>query len=134
MRKYLLSLFISVFTMCVAIAQTASAQERITGTLLDAQTKEPLIGATVLVKGTTTATSAALDGSFKINVPSLNGVTLVVSFIGYVSQEIQVSDAKVGTILVSPNSASMKEVVVTANPSLKINRQTPVAASSVGQV
>jgi iron complex outermembrane receptor protein len=134
MRKYLLSLFISVFTMCVAIAQTASAQERITGTLLDAQTKEPLIGATVVVKGTTTATSAALDGSFKINVPSLSGITLVISYIGYVSKEIEVTDAKIGTILVNPNSASMKGVVVTANPSLKINRQTPVAASSVGQV
>ncbi len=134
MRKYLLSLFISVFTMCLAIAQTASAQERITGTLLDAQTKEPLIGATVLVKGTSTATSAALDGSFKINVPSLSGVTLVISYIGYVSKEIEVTNAKIGTVLIDHNSASMQGVVVTANPSLKINRQTPFAASSVGQV
>jgi iron complex outermembrane receptor protein len=134
MRKYLLSLFISVFTMCLAIAQTASAQVRITGTLLDAQTKEPLIGATVLVKGTTTATSAALDGSFKINVPSVSGVTLVISYVGYVSKEIEVTDAKIGTVLINPNSAAMKEVVVNANPSLKINRETPVAASSVGQV
>jgi len=134
MRKYLLSLFISVFTMCLGFAQVATAQEHITGTLLDAQTKEPLIGATVLVKGTTNATSAALDGSFKIKVPSVSGVTLVISYVGYVSKEIEVTDAKIGTIYISPNSAAMKEVVVNANPSLKINRQTPVAASSVGQV
>jgi iron complex outermembrane receptor protein len=134
MRKYLLSLFISVFTMCLAIAQTANAQVRITGTLLDAQSKEPLIGATVLVKGTTKATSAALDGSFKLSVPSLAGTTLVISYVGYVSKEIEVTDANIGTVLINPNSASMKEVVVNANPSLKINRQTPVAASSVGQI
>ncbi len=134
MRKYLLSLFISVFTMCLAYAQVASAQVHITGKLLDAQTKEPLIGATVLVKGTTKATSAALDGSFKLSVSSLSGTTLVISYVGYVSKEIEVTDANIGTVLVNPNSASMKEVVVNANPSLKINRQTPVAASSVGQI
>ncbi|SDS64364.1 TonB-dependent Receptor Plug Domain [Mucilaginibacter mallensis] len=134
MRKYLLSLFISVFTMCLAYAQVATAQVHITGKLLDAQTKEPLIGATVLVKGTTKATSAALDGSFKLSVSSLSGTTLVISYVGYVSKEIEVTDANIGTVLVNPNSASMKEVVVNANPSLKINRQTPVAASSVGQI
>jgi outer membrane cobalamin receptor len=134
MRKHLLLFLLALFiSVGMSYAQEGSGK-LISGKLLDAQTKDPLIGATVSVKGTTTATSAALDGSFKIKVPSINGTTLVISFIGYVSQEVEVTDAKLGTILVSPTSAAMKEVVVTANPSLKINRQTPIAASSVGQV
>jgi len=132
MRKYLLSLFISIFTVCLGIAQV-NAQTVIKGTLLDAQTKEPLIGATVTVKGTTKATTAALDGSFKLKVESISNTTLVLSYVGYVSKEIQVTGENVGVITLDPTSASIKEVVVTANPSLKINRQTPIAASSVGQ-
>lgn len=132
MRKYLLSLFMAVFTL-FALAQTSSAQVIVKGKLLDATTQDPLVGATVLLKGTTTATSAALDGSFKLKLNSAGG-TLVISYVGYVSKEVEVTGDNVGVIMLSPNSASVKEVVVTANPSLKINRETPIAASSVNQV
>ncbi len=127
MRKYLLLLFISFLTIGAVLAQGGSV---IRGKLLDAQTKEPLIGATVIEKGTTNAVSAALNGSFKITVPS--GSTLVISYIGYVSKEITASDVKLGTILVDPVSGSLGEVVVSANRSLAIDRQTPIAVSTVG--
>jgi len=131
MRKFLLSLFICLIAAYFGFAQTANAQTLITGKLLDAQTKEPLIGASVLVKGTTVATSASLDGSFKIAAPT--GSTLVFSYIGYVSKELPVTGKDLGEILLDATSTSMKEIEVSAN-SLAINRQTPIAASSVGQV
>jgi iron complex outermembrane receptor protein len=106
----------------------------ISGRILDAQSKEPLIGATVIIKGTTKSTSTALDGSFKLNVASVSSTTLVISYIGYVSKEVEVTNQNIGTILLDPTSASVSEVTVTANPSLKINRQTPIAASSVNQL
>ena len=116
-------------------ANLAAVQDNIIrGRLLDAQSKDPLIGATVVVKGTAKSTSTALDGSFKIAVDGTDNITLVFSYIGYITKEIAVTDLNVGTITLDPTSASVKEVVVTANPSLKINRQTPVAASSVNQV
>jgi len=83
MRKYLLSLFVAIFTMCLGLAQLATAQTKVTGKLLDAQTKEPLIGATVVVKGTTNATAIALDGTFKIDAAT--GSTLTFTYIGYAS-------------------------------------------------
>ena len=49
MRKYLLSLFISVFTMCLGLAQYAHAQARVTGKIIDTITQEPLTGATIIV-------------------------------------------------------------------------------------
>jgi hypothetical protein len=133
MRKYLLSLFTAVFTLCIAFAQTSNAQVIVRGKVLDAQTKDPLIGATILVKGTSKATTAALDGSFKVNMASASGA-VVISYVGYVTKEVEVTGDNLGTLLLSPNSASVKEVVVTANPSIKINRETPIAASSVNQV
>ena len=133
MRKYLLSLFISIFTMCLAFAQVADAQVTIKGKLLDAQTQEPLIGATITVKGTTKATTAALDGSFKLRVESISNTTLVLSYVGYVSKEVEATGEDIGTVTLNPTSASIKEVQITANPSLKINRETPIAASSVSR-
>ena len=127
MRKYLLLLFISLFTTGVVLAQDGTV---IKGKLLDAQTKEPLIGATVTIKGTTNATSASLDGTFKITAPS--GSTLVVSYIGYVSKEVPATGKDLGDILLDPTSGSLGEVVVSANRSLAIDRQTPIAVSSVG--
>jgi iron complex outermembrane receptor protein len=134
MRRYLLSFIVSIFTMSLLFAQVANAQVIIKGKLIDAQSKDPLIGASIVVKGTTKTTFAALDGSFKISVPDLSNATLVFTYIGYVSKEIAVTDQNVGVIALDPTSASVKEVVVTANPSLKINRQTPIAASSINQI
>jgi len=132
MRKYLLSLFISVFTMCAALAQVANAQVHITGKVIDTITREPLVGATVVVKGTTTATTASLDGSFKLKVPA-GGQTIVVTFVGYVPQTFHVGDAdqNLGTILLSPNSSSIKEVTITAD--VAIDRKTPVAVTTISQ-
>jgi iron complex outermembrane receptor protein len=130
MRKFLLFLVLSLFTTGAIFAQGG---QTITGKLLDAQTQEPLIGATINIKGTTVATTASLDGSFKINVPS-SGTTLVFTYIGYVSKEIVASGKSLGVITLDPTSAAMKEVVINAASSLAIDRQTPIAVSTVGAV
>jgi hypothetical protein len=126
MRKHLLVLFAAFFSLiCFTYAQSTKV---ITGKLLDAQSKEPLIGATVVIKGTTKATSVALDGSFKINVPTDGATTLIFSYIGYVSKEV-VASGNLGTITMDPTSSSMKEVVVTGD--IAIDRKTPVAVTTI---
>ena len=125
MRKNLLILLVSVFTACITFAQV-NAQTLVKGKLLDAQTKEPLIGASVLVKGTTVASSAGLDGTFKIKVPA-GGKTLVITFIGYVTKEVDVSGADMGVIMLVSSTSSLKEVSVTSD--IAIDRKTPVAVS-----
>ena len=132
MRKHLLLLMMSLFmAIGVSYAQQGSVKS-ISGKLLDAQTKEPLIGATVTIKGTTNASAVSLDGSFKIKVPADGSNILVFSFIGYVNKELPADKDDLGTILLDPTSSSMKEVSIVANQSVAINRQTPIAASSVG--
>ena len=61
---------------------TASAQNRtVTGTVISKATGQPLAGATVLIKGTRTATTTDNSGNFTINVPKQNGL-LAISYIG----------------------------------------------------
>src|ERR1700743_847794 len=115
MRKYLLSLFIAVFA-CLSFAAVATAQVHITGKIVDTATQEPLVGASVLVKGSTAATSAGLDGSFKLNVPAGSN-TIVISYIGYISKQITISgsDQNLGKIELSSNSSTVKEVTITGD-------------------
>jgi len=125
MRKHLLLLFMALIgTASFTFAQSTKV---ITGKLLDAQTKEPLVGATVTIKGTTKATSVSLDGTFKISVPT-EGAPLVLSFIGYVTKEVQAT-GNLGTINLEPSSSSMKEVVITGD--IAIDRKTPVAVTTI---
>ncbi len=128
MRKYLLSLFIAVFA-CLAFA---NAQVHITGKVIDTATKEPLIGASILVKGTTVATSAGLDGGFKLNAPSGSN-TLVISYIGYVAKQITISgsDQNIGSIQLSSAATSVKEVTITGD--VAIDRKTPVAVTTLSE-
>ncbi|RKR84450.1 outer membrane receptor protein involved in Fe transport [Mucilaginibacter gracilis] len=105
------------------------AQSRITGKIFDSKTQEALIGATVVVKGSTVAASASLDGSFKITLPAPGSGVLVFSYIGYISKEIPVSESKnLGSVLLVANSSSLNEVVINAPA---IDRKTPIAVSTV---
>lgn len=89
----------------------------VTGVILD-ETGEPVTGANVFVKGTTTGTITGLDGDFTLEVPE--DAILVVSYIGYSQQEIPVAGRTNITLSLSEDTQSLDEVVVTA---LGIKRQ-----------
>ncbi|OCX54499.1 hypothetical protein BEL04_09685 [Mucilaginibacter sp. PPCGB 2223] len=128
MRKHLLILFTLLITVCHAFAQ--GTEVKVTGKVLDSQTKEALIGASVLVKGTSKATSVALNGTFKINVPADGTSTLVISYIGYITKEVVIGEKKdLGEINLVANSSTMNEVTVTSD--VAIDRKTPIAVSTV---
>src|SRR5665213_587002 len=131
MRRNLRSFLFAFLFISIASAQFALAQTKVTGKVTDANTQETLPGTTITVKGTTTATTASLDGTFKINVPSGSQV-LVISFIGYISKEVVVDDSRhdLGNIPLQPASSSMREVTITGD--VAIDRKTPVAVSTLG--
>ena len=75
--------FIKILTLAlIAVFQVALAQQVVQGTVTD-QDGMPLPGATVVIKGTSTATSADFDGNFTI--AAKNGDVLVISYVGSVS-------------------------------------------------
>ncbi|WP_448697311.1 TonB-dependent receptor [Mucilaginibacter sp. AW1-3] len=128
MRKHLLILFILLITLCQAFAQ--GTEVKVTGKVLDSQTKEALIGASILLKGTSKATSVALNGTFKINVPAEGTSTLVISYIGYITQEVVIGDKKdLGVIGLVANTSTMSEVTVTSD--VAVDRKTPIAVTTL---
>ena len=93
----------------VCLALPALAQKiTVKGTVVDS-TGEPLIGATVLAKGTTMGTSTDIDGNFAIEVPA--NATLTFSYVGCNPQEVAVDGRTNIDVTMSENSVILKEVV-----------------------
>lgn len=83
--------------------------KRITGVVKDAN-GEPVIGANIVVKGTTNGTITDMDGNFVLDVPA--GAVLHVSYIGYSDKEISVGNQTVLTVSLAEDSRALDEVVV----------------------
>lgn len=101
-----------VFMLLLAcVFGTVVAQENsiVKGTVIDGS-GEPLVGVSVLVKGTTTGVVSGLDGTFSISVR--NGETLVFSYVGYIKQEQLVGKEKNLKIVLQEDAKSLEEVVV----------------------
>ena len=94
--------------LLLVFASTLYAQTEISGTVTD-DAGEPIIGASVVEKGTTNGTITDLDGNFQLSVE--NGKTLVVSYIGYMSVEVSAGDNL--KITLKEDLAEIDEVVVT---------------------
>ena len=82
---------------------------RVTGKELD-KSGESIIGANVVVKGTTTGTVTDIDGNFSLEVAE--GALLEISYIGYLEQEIKVGNQKNLTVRLSEDTQNLDEVVV----------------------
>ncbi len=110
MEKFSLHSLLALL-LFMASATLAVAQKSVTGTVTSATDNTPLIGATILVKGTSSGTTTDFDGSFTIRVNEED--VLVVSYTGYESQEVAV--AGVSTLNVSLQEARtvLEEIVVT---------------------
>lgn len=85
----------------------------IKGRVIDETLKEAVPGANVSVKGTTIGTITNYDGNYSIVVPSKKSV-LVISFMGYITQEIVVGDRKTINVNLKEDAQSLDEVVVIA--------------------
>lgn len=81
----------------------------VTGKIVD-KNGDPVIGANVLVRGTTNGTISDMDGRFSLDVPQ--NAVLQVSYIGYLTQEVQVKDQDKLNILLREDTQSLEEVVV----------------------
>lgn len=121
---------ISAATPPTAKAAATVAQDdgkTVGGTVLD-ENGEPVIGATVSVKGTNLVTVTDIDGRFELKVP--NGSILSVSYLGYTTAEVPATGENL-TISLKPDERQLAEVVVTA---LGIRRSEKALSYNVQQV
>ena len=106
----------------------AVEQERIvTGTVVD-EHGEPLIGVSVMMKGSSKGAVTDLDGKFSLSVPSNS--TLVISYIGYQTQEIKVGNKRTVSVALVPDDQLLDEVVVVGYGTVK-KRDLTGAVTSV---
>ena len=111
----------------MAVPVVTQSDKKITGTVLDA-TGMPVIGANVMVKGTTNGTITDMDGKFSLDVEE--GATLVVSYIGFANQEIKVGKQTNLSIALKEDSKALDELVVVGYGTVKKSDLT----GSVGSV
>ncbi len=103
-----LSLVLSLVLFCVGFMM---AQRTVSGTITD-EGGEPLIGASILVKGTSTGTVTDVDGSYSLSVPDGNN-TLVISYTGFATQEVELGASNVVDLALAEDVEQLSEVVVT---------------------
>ena len=120
-------LLLALLGMVTAIS--LSAQTTITGIVTD-ETGEPLIGAGVVVEGTTTGTITGIDGDYMLTVPA-DAVNLVFSFIGLADQVVAINGQTQINVTLSADQTFLDEVVVVGYATVK-RRDLLGSVSSVG--
>jgi iron complex outermembrane receptor protein len=116
MKRNLFILFALNFSWSVAFAQTGT----ITGKVVDEDSGEPLTGANVLIKDTSKGTVTDIDGRFIIDDILAGPTTIVVSFIGFESKEVNLrvkegETVNLGDIRLGAGAIGLKEVQVIAS-------------------
>ena len=109
---------LTLLLLALITSVTLMAQTTLKGQVLDATLGEPLIGATIMVKGTSVGCVADFDGNFTLNVPK-GKTQIVVSSVGYQSQTINVSGRSNITVKLKEDSKMMDEVVVVGYGQMK---------------
>lgn len=122
LRKILLLGLLMVFSV-----HTFAQTQTVTGSVKDAANGDPLPGATVVVKGTTTGTVTDIDGNFSLGVEP--GSTIAISFVGYETREIEFTGQSVLDVQLSTSALGMDEVVVIGYGTVKKDDATGSVAS-----
>ena len=135
-------LLLSAFSVNAAMAVPSSAGtvdevmavqqgKKVTGVVVDG-TGEPVIGANVVVKGTTNGTITDFDGNYTIEGVSANDV-LVISYIGYLSQEVPVGNQSMIKVTLKEDTQTLDEVVVVGYGTMKKSDVTGSIAVAKGE-
>ena len=110
----------------IATAQTT----QVTGTVISMEDNMPVIGASIVVKGTTTGTVTDMDGNFTLEVPS-DAHFIQISYVGMEPQELRIKQ-NMGTIRMASDSQNLDEVVVTAMGLTREKKSLAYAIQEVG--
>lgn len=120
--------FFLAFLFLIGVGLVNAQSKTITGKVISAEDGQPVIGASILVKGTTTGTITGVDGDFSLAI-SGNSKMLVVTYIGMKTQEVEAKPNLV--IRLMPDAQLIDEVVVTA---LGISREKKSLGYAVSEV
>ncbi|MBN2806338.1 MAG: TonB-dependent receptor [Prolixibacteraceae bacterium] len=110
-KRAQLKRFSLIILIMLYLSVSAYAQLTITGIVTDANDNSPLVGVTVVIKGSTIGTVTNLDGAYQIRANNNNDV-LVFSYIGYTSTEVPIGNENVINVVLKANAIDIDDVVV----------------------
>lgn len=119
--------------MLVVLFQSFVISQQTISGVVTGSDNEPVIGASIIVKGTTVGTITDSDGSYSLVVPE-GGTTIVVSYLGYLNQELLIADNTYGTIVMSEDINQLDEIVVTGLASNVKRSNLANSVESIGAV
>lgn len=123
---------IALILMSVTFAMNAQSVVNLSGSVTD-DAGEPLIGVTLMIKGSTVGATTDIDGNFTMSVPSpVEGKTLVASYVGFASQSLKLTSAQPVKIVLKEDPRNLNEVVVVGYGSQKKVNLTG-SVSSIGE-
>ena len=124
------------FTFSVALIMisglTSLAQNSISGIVYDAQTKDVLIGATIMIKETSVGAVTDADGEFSLETSKDFPLVLEIKYLGYDDSEMPVTNSKKVEIFLQETYSSLKEVTVTARRRSEELQEIPLSVAVIG--
>jgi TonB-linked SusC/RagA family outer membrane protein len=123
---------LSLLLVCSTWVYSYAQDRKVTGKVSSVEDGSALPGVSVVVKGSNTGTNTDSDGTYSVTVPSSNA-TLVFSFVGTVTQEIQVGSRSVIDVQLVSDTKNLQEVVVTAQGIVREKRALGYAVATVDQ-
>lgn len=125
----------ATFAFFLLLPALVFAQTKVSGTILDKESKEPLIGASIQVKGKVTGTVSDLDGKFEISTDVPLPFSLLISYTGYASQEISIASAQNNLkIELEVQSILTSEVVISASRVEERILESPVTVEKMDAI
>ncbi len=112
----------------------SSAQTTVKGMVIDAALNDPVIGATIIIKGTSSGTASDWDGSFELTIQEPLPVILVVSYLGYAVKEVEVVDNKRLNIGLEEDITTITGVEVTASRISDKQKESPLTVEALDNI
>ncbi|QIA08084.1 SusC/RagA family TonB-linked outer membrane protein [Draconibacterium halophilum] len=132
MKNYLIKTLVVVLGILINLSVFAQDTRTITGTVVDEQ-DNPVIGATVIVKGTQIGVPTNVDGNFELQVP-VDKEILLISFIGMEQQEINIANQSKFEVVLAPSSVQLEETVVVGYGQQKKESVVGAITQTTGEV
>jgi iron complex outermembrane recepter protein len=133
-KKYLirvLSLLLLILPVAVWAQENTIINAQISGKIVDAKSGEPLIGATVTIKGTTNGDATDANGGFELITGQKLPFTLIVSYIGYQKKEVLVGESKIEIKLEAGNT-QLDDVTISSRRRQESAQDVPIPITVIG--
>ncbi|QRR00678.1 TonB-dependent receptor [Dyadobacter sandarakinus] len=133
MKPFFKTIFISSLLLVSFFAQAQDQpiiNATVTGTVLDATSDTPLVGATVTIKGTTNGDATDANGQFELVTGQKLPFTVIVSFLGYAKKEVVVNGGNI-TIKLDPAAGKLEDVIISSRRRQESAQEVPIPISVI---